>query len=151
MSQPLFTVPVVHLGRDGQPSADHVHAAPCIEVLYSFAAVPVGGLGTVAFEARTWALLDTGADINLIDAGRVPAHARYDTTIDTLGSTGSMRTDVYLAQLLACGTEKSFDTQFIATPAMGPAPYSIILGRLFLRYTRFVYDRANGITQLEIY
>jgi Retroviral aspartyl protease len=146
--QTPFRVPVVHLGRDGRPSGDHVHAPPCIEVLYSFKVLP---MGDVTFEARTWALLDTGADINLIDAARVPAHARFDTAIDTLGATGSLRTNVYLAQVLACGSEKTFDTQFIATPSMGPVPYGMILGRLFLRYTRFVYDRANGITQLEIY
>ena len=57
---------------------------------------------------------------------------------------------VYLADMLLCGSEKSFTTQF-STTNLGTSPYRMILGRLFLRHTRFRYEGLSGITSIEVF
>ena len=145
--QKTWTVPVTHLDAHGLPSADHVHAPPCVELLYSFAPVSMAEVAT--FEGRCWALIDTGADINLIEQTLVPAHARFNANIRNVGVSGASEATVYLADMLLCGSEKSFTTQF-STANLGASPYRMILGRLFLRHTRFRYDGPSGITAIEV-
>ncbi|TAJ54073.1 MAG: hypothetical protein EPO54_01425 [Brevundimonas sp.] len=148
MTQKSWTVPVQHLDANGLASADHVHAPPCVELLYSFAPVVIGGVAT--FEGRCWALIDTGADINLVDQSLVPVHARFNANVRNVGVSGEAMARVYLADMLLCGSEKSFTTQF-STTNLGTSPYRMILGRLFLRHTRFRYEGLSGITSIEVF
>ncbi len=146
--QKTWTVPVAHLDAQGVPSADHIKAPPCVELLYSF--TPVATAEVATFEGRCWALIDTGADINLIDQSLVPTHAQFNASICNVGVSGESEAKVYLTDMLLCGSEKSFTTQF-STADFGASPFRVILGRLFLRHTRFRYEGALGITSLEVF
>lgn len=148
MDQPIARVRVTHLNGRGEVSSDHVLAAPCVEVLFSFT---TGLTGNVTYEGKVWALIDTGADMNLIDVALIPQHATRNAAIETRGISGATSATVYLADLSLVGSGTALTTQVLEWHQRAGAPYRVILGRHFLRHTRFIYDRMNGITALDLF
>lgn len=148
MEQPIARVSVTHLNGRGEVSSDHVLAAPCVEVLFSFT---TGLTGSVTYEGKVWALIDTGADMNLIDVALIPDHATRNAAIQTRGIGGVVPATVYLVDLSLVGSATALTTQVIEWHQGTSSPYRIILGRHFLRHTRFVYDRSNGISSLDLF
>ena len=145
-------VPVVHIEKSGAITTDHVNAAPCVRVRWSWASpVPTDAGYVIPDLTDTWALIDTGADFSLLSsaffAGSGPAIQRVRMT----GLGGSEETSSHHITLMfppssLCITAAAMRTDSISRDS----PYQMVLGRHFLATTRFTYNGPAGISSLEL-
>ncbi|MHC3128322.1 hypothetical protein OB03_14020 [Brevundimonas sp. GN22] len=148
MDKPTATVPVVHLSEAGIHDLGNPLAAPCVEILYSFR---LDMLRSQRAEGRTYALIDTGADVSVIAPHLIPPHAQLEKEMPSLSIAGVGTTTVYRVEISFVGSPVAFTTQVARGPVGIGRAYSMIIGRSLLQATRFVYDRRNGISALDIF
>jgi hypothetical protein len=144
-----ITIPIVLLDNHG-PTTDKIAGRPCIELGFTTEPLPPGDEHLVR---RTYGMIDTGADHVAVDASFAGALKIDPQRVYLLsGSTGSTISGIHRATLVFFGPAITLrqETDFVVSP-QGNSQYKVLLGRSFLRNTRFRFEGPNGIDKLEIY
>lgn len=152
LTRPDLTVPVLHLDASGRPSTDAHRALPLVKVRFSWQPIRhEGGRAHVEGLRDTLALIDTGCDYSLLshrffEGCGPPVETWRHTGLGVVSEeTTSHEITMFFPPadiLTRCGVMRSS-----AIPEN--SPFQMILGRHFLKMTRFVYDGPAGIQRLE--
>lgn len=146
-----LTAPVVHLTAQGLPSSDAFSALPLVRVRFSWLAPTFeGGRAHISGLQDTWALIDTGADYSVLSmqfaAGCGPAVEKFNHT--ALGTVEQVTT--HEVTLFFPPADIFIRTGVLLSSAITPSSvFQMILGRHFLKSTRFIYDGPSGIREIS--
>jgi len=147
-----LTVPVIHLTADGQASNDPTVARPLVKVRFSWLRPYATPDGRTHIDGLTeiLALIDTGADYSVLSdryaAGAGPAVEVFDhTALGSVESTTSHDISLYFPPADIITTAGVL----LSSAIKRESPFQMILGRHFLKATRFIYDGPAGIRELS--
>ncbi|MET4206868.1 hypothetical protein [Bradyrhizobium sp. LA2.1] len=149
-------VEVEWLLHDGRKTDHPFDGQPCIELGVSFQPpTQVPGGAVLNGITRVKALIDTGSQWNLIDEELIRAHNPpvLDRLINQGVAGSAMMTSHRIWMMLYSGAGNMMhETGAGGINLSGRnSPWRVILGRKFLQATRFTYDGATGIRELEIF
>lgn len=138
-------IPVVLIGPDGELTSDPVVGCPCIRI-----SISANEDGTPK-NYSVWALLDTGADNIFVDTGLSDAVGAIEIGTGPVHSaTQILKQPIYEAFIFieGCPTLK---TGYTAIPLpRSHSRYHVVLGRAFLRFFEFHFDRQTQAFSLSL-
>ena len=145
-------IKVVNRLDGGQVSDDSVVGNPCIELGVSFSKPNLGDDSKFRCDepfTYTWGLLDTGADLTLVSEHLIPPNAVvYEKRINHTPS-GTTEVPVFIVTFHIREADHYYTAPCMSMSHREGRAYDLLLGRIFLKNTRFIYDRHNGISEIE--
>lgn len=147
-----LTIPVVALSSDGIETSDRVLGLPCIRVGFSWDALddPAPEDPRIRW---TFGQVDTGATVTVADHAFVDPETRLPLKIvEAALANGLTAMPIYRGTLVVTSGKRciTIDTEFATGTSVGP-PYRMLLGRHFLQFGTFTYNRAHGIEKISIW
>lgn len=138
-------LPVKWLLPDGAESNDTVAAKPCAHVGF----LPSDSNRLDVAPHNVYAHIDTGCDYTIVDPSLLGTGSNPVAFKQAVTVAGESIVPIYRgAFVLTDGSALiTLSTEYVALD-LGNAPYKIMLGRHFLRYTQFRYDGRNPFNEL---
>ncbi|MGN6064871.1 hypothetical protein [Brevundimonas diminuta] len=146
-----LTAPVVHMTAKGEHSTNATHALPLVRVQFSWNPVVMeNGRATVNGLQSTWALIDTGADYSLLSARYASGCGPAVEVFNHTGLGRVERATTHEITLYFPPADIITRAGVLLSGAIGPdSIFQMILGRHFLKMTRFIYDGPKGIREIS--